>query len=130
MRGVLLTLVGAAAALLMLAACGGGGGASRPANGRISFGKFDPKLGDFRIWTAALDGSDEHPLVPQVSWMSDWSPDGHRVVFEDMTTLKTVASDGSDLRIVVDQLGFQAIPKWSPTGEWIAFEGPGRRHPT
>jgi Tol biopolymer transport system component len=116
----LLALVLAAAALL--AACGGGG-YTADENGRISFGKWDPKLDDFRIWTAAPDGSDERPLVPQVSWVSDWAPDGRRLVFEDLTSLKTIAPDGSDARVIVDSLGWQAIPKWSPTGDWIAFEG-------
>jgi Tol biopolymer transport system component len=106
----------------VLAACSGGG-ASDTENGRISFGRWDPKLGDFRIWTAADDGSDERPLVPQVSWMSDWAPDGRQLVFEDLKTLKTIAPDGSDAHVIVDSLGWQAVPKWSPTGDWIAFEG-------
>jgi Tol biopolymer transport system component len=44
-------------------------------------------------------------------------------VFEDTTTLKTIAPDGSGSRVLVDSLGWQAIPKWSPTDEWITFEG-------
>jgi Tol biopolymer transport system component len=106
----------------LLAACSGSD-SSGSENGRISFGRFDPTLNDSRIWTSEADGSDEQPLVQQVSWVSDWSPDGRRLVFEDATTLKTIAPDGSDSRVLIDSLGWQAIPKWSPTDEWITFEG-------
>jgi Tol biopolymer transport system component len=109
-------------ALVLLAACSGRDG-SGAENGRISFGRFDPKLHEFRIWTSEPDGTDPRPLVPQMSWVSDWSPDGRRLVFEDLASLKTVAPDGSDSRVLVDSLGWQAIPKWSQTDEWITFEG-------
>jgi TolB protein len=119
-----LAFLGLLAGLVVaLPACGGGGDDAGARNGRISFGKFDPALGEFRIWTAAADGSDERPLVTWVSWMSDWAPDGRRVVFEDTDTLATIGPDGTNPEVIVDSLGWQAIPKWSPTGEWVTFEG-------
>lgn len=113
-----LALLVVAAALV--AGCSGG---SEPTNGRISYGKWDASLDEFRIWTAKADGSDEQPLIQQMSWMSDWSPDGRRLVFEDVTSLKTVGLAGSNQQVLVDSLGWQAVPKWSPTDEWIAFQG-------
>jgi Tol biopolymer transport system component len=122
-RARVWALILSAVLVVALAACGGGGHAPQAENGRISFGKWDPKLGDFRIWTAAADGSDEQPVVPQMSWMSDWAPGGRRLVFEDLRSIKTIAPDGRDARVLVDGLGYQGIPKWSATGAWIAFEG-------
>jgi len=119
--GTVATLVG----LLVLAA--GCSAEADPENGRLSFGRFDPALNDFRVWTSKPDGSDQQPLVPQASWMSDWSPDGQRLVFEDLTSLKTIGPDGNDSRLLLNTLGWQAAPKWSPTDEWITFEGTQER---
>src|SRR5262249_46961126 len=57
-------------AVALLAACGESG-SGNAVNGRIAFGKWDYVLNDYRIWTAEPDGTDERPLVPYVSWMSD-----------------------------------------------------------
>jgi Tol biopolymer transport system component len=94
-----------------------------PRTGGITYGQWDEELGDFRIWVANVDGSDPKPLVDVPSWMSDWSPDGTQIVYEDMDTLQIVNADGTGRHEVLSSLAAQWIPEWSPTGEWIAFEG-------
>ena len=45
----------------------------RPQNGMISFGRFDPELGDFSIWTANPDGTKQR----QLTRFPASSPTGH-----------------------------------------------------
>ena len=53
----------------------------RPSNGRITFGRFDPELGDFSIWVANPDGTHQKRLTHVPSFLSDWSPNGRRIAF-------------------------------------------------
>lgn len=91
--------------------------------GSITYGRRDAKLDDFRIWIAKADGSQARPLVEVPSWMSDWSPDGRQIVYEDLRSLQIINADGTGRRELLSSLGSQWIPEWSPTGEWITFEG-------
>jgi Tol biopolymer transport system component len=91
--------------------------------GGITYGLWDPELDDYRVWVAAEDGSDPRLLVDGASFMSDWSPDGRQIVYEDRGSLQVVDADGTDRHELLSSLGVQWIPEWSPTGEWIAFEG-------
>ena len=63
------------------------------------------------LYTARPDGSDLTQLTPhknEVSFASDWSPDGSRIVFthyqfgDDHFQIRTIAADGSDPQTVVD----------------------------
>ncbi len=45
-------------------------------NGPIAFGRFDPALGDFSLWTADADGTHQRPLTTVPSFMPNWAPDG------------------------------------------------------
>ena len=51
----------------------------RGPNGRIVFGRFDPAVGDFHIFTVHPDGTDEVQLLPGTAECPRWSPDGEKI---------------------------------------------------
>ena len=95
-------------------------------NGRISFGRFDPQLGDFSLWSANRDGTQQRRLTNSPTFMSDWSPDGGRIAFDfaDDTGMHvaTIASDGGDRHQLTTGAGIQEDPKWSLDGKWITTD--------
>jgi Tol biopolymer transport system component len=92
----------------------------RPINGRISFARFDPTLGDFSIWAANPDGSHQRRLTSIPSFFSDWSPDGRRIVFDfaDDTGvhIATIDPNGRQVRQLTFGQGIQEVPKPPPDG--------------
>ena len=101
-------------------------GEHRPANGRITFGRFDPALGDFSIWAANPDGTRQQRLTHIPSFFSDWSPNGSRIAFDfaDSTGehLAAMDPDGRQVRQLTFGEGIQEVPKWSPDGRRITFD--------
>jgi Tol biopolymer transport system component len=122
-KGSLIVLVIALAVLggALPAAAG-----DRPENGQISFGRFDPELGDFSIWAANPDGSHQRRLTHIPSFSSDWSPDGRRIAFDfaDDTGvhIATMDPNGRHVRQLTFGPAIQEEPAWSPDGRWIAFD--------
>lgn len=55
----------------------------------------------------------------------DYSPDGSRIAYIDGWSFRTMASDGSDDRWLVDAGSGPAYPRWSPDGQWIVGESAG-----
>jgi len=74
----------------------------QPRNGRITFGRFDPQLGDFSIWAANPDGTHQRRLTHVPSFFSDWSPDGTRIAFDFVDDtgvhIATMDPDGRHVR--------------------------------
>ncbi len=99
--------------------------ADRPDNGRITYGVFDPALGDFSIWAADPDGTDERRLTDVPSFFSDWSPDGRRIAYDfaDDTGvhIATMGPNGRRVRQLTSARGVQEVPRWSPDGRWIVY---------
>jgi Tol biopolymer transport system component len=97
----------------------------RPQNGQITFGRFDPELGDFSIWAANPDGTHQRRLTHVPSFFSDWSPDGRRIAFDfaDDTgsQIATMEPNGRNMRQLTHGRGLHDSPKWSPDGRWIIF---------
>jgi Tol biopolymer transport system component len=96
-------------------------------NGRIAFGRFDPQIGWFRLYTALGDGSDARPLTHVPSSFSDWCPDGKRIAFDFFDVngneqIATINPDGSELKQITFGSGIHEVPSWSPDGSEIAFD--------
>ena len=97
----------------------------RPSNGRITFGRFDPDLGDFSIWAANPDGTHQKRLTHVPSFTSDWSPNGRRIAFtyadDAGVQVATMDPDGRDVHELTLGGGIHEDPKWSPDGKRITF---------
>ena len=121
-----LMLIALAIALAVLGGAMPAAAGDRPVNGRISFGRFDPALGDFSIWAANPDGTRQRRLTHVPSFFSDWSPDGRRIAFDfaDDTGvhIATMDPNGRHVRQLTFGEGIQEVPKWSPDGRWITFD--------
>ncbi len=102
-------------------------------NGRITFGRFNPAIGDFQIFAADPDGSNEIQLTTVPSEVSDWSPDGNRIAFDffDGTTVQiaTMNPDGTGVIQLTNDNGFHGEPAWSPDGTRLAFDSDAANHP-
>src|ERR1700674_5922553 len=96
-------------------------------NGRIAFGRYDPAIGWFRLYTANPDGTDVQPLTHVASSFSDWSADGKRIAFDFFDDdgneqIATINPDGSDMKAITSGHGIHEVPSWSPNGSQIAFD--------
>ncbi len=112
-----------------------GFGSDWRANGsRIAF-DFVERDGDVQIATTASDGSGTEVLTSGhgIHELPSWSPNGRRIVYDyspstdfnspDFEThLWTMRADGSGKRrLPMRSPGFDVEPRYSPTGEQIAF---------
>jgi TolB protein len=120
--------------LFVLAAVAAGLAAPTPAgaavvNGRIVFAADRNQI--FQIARMNADGSHRTFLTtdPVAKFDPQWSPDGSRIAFDRAgrsESLRTMAADGSDVRVVVHLssiAGFLFIQglSWSPDGSKLAF---------
>jgi len=96
-------------------------------NGRIAFGRFDPNIGDFDLYTANSDGSDVQQLTFVPSFFSDWRADGNRIAFDFVDAdgnwqIATINPDGSNQQQITFGPGIHEVPSWSPDGLHIVFD--------
>lgn len=96
-------------------------------NGRIAFGRFDPNIGDFDLYTANPDGSGVQQLTSVPSFFSDWRADGQRIAFDFFDAdgneqIATIKADGTDLQQITHGGVIHEVPSWSPTGSQIVFD--------
>jgi Tol biopolymer transport system component len=104
-------------------------------NGRIVFGRYDPTVGDFHIFTVKPDGTNEKQLLPGVAECPRWSPDGEKIqvcVFNARGLLRsaTLRPDGSDFNLLdnPDPSLNLACWAWSSRGR-LACESWDDAHP-
>lgn len=96
------------------------------ANGRIAFGRFNPSINGWQLYTANPDGTDIQPLALVSSLFSDWRADGRRIAFaffdsDGNEQIATINPDGSDMQQITFGSGVHEVGSWSPTGAQIAF---------
>ena len=48
-------------------------------NGRIAFGRYNPAINGWQLYTASPHGTDVQPLTFVSSFLSDWRADGQRI---------------------------------------------------
>ncbi len=92
--------------------------------------------GEEEVYVMDADGSNVHrlthtPSEGTSSWSADWSPDGKQIVFQsnrdgspegwDGYDLYVMDANGSNVRRLTREHGFDAAPAWSPDGKRIAF---------
>ena len=99
---------------------------TRARNGPIAFGRFDPDLGDFSLWTARADGSHQHRLTTVPSFFSDWAPDGASLVYDyldgDSEHIARIDRDGSHGVQLTFGADIHEAPRDSPDGRHIVFD--------
>ncbi len=121
-----LSLVAVAVVTVALVGAPNAEAVKRPVNGQISFGKFDPALGDTSLWVANSDGTAQRRLVNVISNFSDWAPDGRRIAFDFVDDLgvhlATISPGGRSMQQITFGAGIQEVPRWSPDGNWITFD--------
>lgn len=95
-------------------------------NGPMAFGRFNPSLGDFSLWTAHADGSHQRQVTTDASHLPDWLPDGTGLAFDyyDQTGqhIGTVDRNGTHRRQLTFGSGIQEVPRYSPDGQRIAYD--------
>jgi Tol biopolymer transport system component len=99
-------------------------------NGQIVFGRFNPGLGDFQIFTTNPDGTGQAQLLPGVAECPRWSPDGTKILVcvadpGGLLRPATVRPDGSGLTLLdnPDPTLNLACWAWSSDGVRLACEG-------
>jgi TolB protein len=122
-----LLVAAAAAALIVIPGTTAYAGTPSP-GGRILYVAVDDAAGGpGNIKSVQPNGEGVEDTGKSVSWYSspDYSPDGSRIAYIDGMSFRTMASDGSDDRWLVDAGFGPAYPRWSPDGQWIVGESGG-----
>ena len=103
-------------------------------NGQISFGIFNPAIGDTQIFVSNPDGSKQVQLTALPSENSDWSPDGSKIAFDyfdgQTVQIATIKPDATGfVQLTTQENAFHGEPAWSPHATSIAIESDAGNFP-
>jgi Tol biopolymer transport system component len=125
-RSVLRPMLVLAVAAGCLAVTTTSSSADNEQNGPIAFGRWNPGIGDFSLWTARSDGSHQRQLTFLPSFFADWKPNGSGLTFDYLDDLgehvATIAPDGTGFRQLTFGRGIQEVPRYAPDGKHIVFD--------
>ncbi len=105
---------------------------------RIIYKGCSPAGADCGLWFVTLDGVVSAPIiVDSTAIQPDGSPVADHLVFASMMSgnweIYIINIDGSNLRQLTNHPAIDALPTFSPDGEWIAFQsdrpGAAAEHP-
>jgi Tol biopolymer transport system component len=80
------------------------------------------------LYVVRVDGTNPHVIVRDAQNVANvsFSPDGRRILFQDMrsgsTDIYTVATDGTGEQRLTRETGMNESPSWSPDGKRILFQ--------
>ena len=98
-----------------------GGAQWSPSGRRLVY--LDARYG---VRTMRSDGRGKHTVTTRMLWPT-WSPSGRVILGVDQQTppfmlYRVGARGGGGRRVAAGDAGSLALPRWSPTGRWIAYE--------
>ena len=98
-------------------------------NGRIAFGRYNPAIDGWQLYTANPDGTDVQPLTFVSSGFSDWRADGKRIAFDFFDSdgneqIATINPDGSGLEQITFGSGIHEVPRSDRNSDRIRYSPP------
>jgi Tol biopolymer transport system component len=100
--------------------------AMSPADGRIAYATYAPETASETVLMIDPEGGEPAPIATwtdsRIEWMT-WSADGSRIAVAAGCQVWTMASDGTDRRLIKDLAPCLRIDRlaWSPDGAKLAF---------